>query len=130
MVVKEASLKDPIVYIRYRNKSIPGSVEQETLGWLRTKIGNTLYIEHNRTIETPETFSGSGNGIWINESKIIKKILLNVKGSKQYWNLFLLFRVLNAVAKEPGRTVRVTHAMEACNGICVKNVESDLVKKV
>jgi hypothetical protein len=82
MVVKEASLKDPMVYIRYRNKDIPNSVEQETLGWLRTQIGDTLYIEHNRTIETPETFCGSGNGIWITESEIIKKIILDVKESK------------------------------------------------
>ena len=82
MVVKESSLKDPIVYIRYRDKNIPGSMEQETLGWLRTKIGNTLYIEHNRTIETPETFCGSGNGIWIYESDIIKTIFLAVKESK------------------------------------------------
>ena len=82
MVVKEASLKDPIVYVRYKNKDILDSVEKETLGWLRTKIWNTFYIEHNRTIETPETFGGSGNGIWITESEIIKKIFLDVKESK------------------------------------------------
>jgi hypothetical protein len=82
MVVKEASLKDPMVYIRYRNKDIPNSVEQETLGWLRIEIGDTLYIEHNRTIETPETFGGSGNGIRISESEIIEKIFLVEKESK------------------------------------------------
>jgi hypothetical protein len=69
------------VYVQYRNE-IKDSAERETIGWLTKKVGDSVYIEHDRTIESIQTSSGSGNGIILQNKCVLEKHVICMKGER------------------------------------------------
>jgi hypothetical protein len=70
------------VYVCYTDPILvgldPNSAKRETMGWLIKKIGGSICIENDRTIVTPQTSNGSGEGIfiaisWIQEIRVLEK---------------------------------------------------------
>jgi hypothetical protein len=80
-------MKKPIpnrlaVYVSYRDPLLeglnPNSAKRETMGWLTKETAGFVCIENDRTIETPQTSSGSGEGTfiaisWIQEIRVLEK---------------------------------------------------------
>jgi hypothetical protein len=51
------------VYVVYQLKS--DSAKREAVGWLTKETGGSVCIQNDRTLETSETSSGSGNATLI-----------------------------------------------------------------
>ena len=72
------------VYIRYKDhvifkniaQPVAEAAERETVGWLTKQNGEIMLIEHDRTIQSPRTSSGQGNGIIILKSCVLEMRLL------------------------------------------------------
>jgi hypothetical protein len=77
----DAIPKGSPVYFRYKKK-IDDSIIRETMGWLTKKVGGYVYVEHDRTIDSLLTPSGSGNGIIVHDSCILEKQVICIKGEK------------------------------------------------
>ena len=84
--MSEAIPKGSAVYIRYKdhglNQTIPDAAERETLGWLTKEVGDSIFIEHDRTIESLESSSESGNGIFVRKNCILEIHVFVKKESK------------------------------------------------
>ena len=78
--------KGSAVYIRYEdhglNQTIPDAAERETLGWLTKEVGDFICIEHDRTIESLESSSETGNGIFVRKNCILEVHVFVKKESK------------------------------------------------
>ena len=84
--MSEAIPKGSAVYIRYKdhglNQTIPDAAERETLGWLTKEVGDSIFIEHDRTIESLESSSESGNGIIVRKNCISEIRAICEKGER------------------------------------------------
>jgi len=68
------------VYIRYldhipfRNapEALANAAERETIGWLTQETGQLLCIQHDRTIESIHTSSGTASGLVLLKSRILE----------------------------------------------------------
>ncbi len=73
-----------MAYIRYLNHNlncnIVDAVVHETVGWITQKIGNFVCIQHERTLETLHSSSGSANGIILRKNCILEIRVIHEKG--------------------------------------------------
>ena len=77
----EAILKGSPIYVRYSDNE-KDSVVRETIGWLTKEVGDSVVIEHDRTVESLRYSGGSGNGIILPNSCILKKHVICIKGER------------------------------------------------
>jgi len=84
--MSEAVPKGSAVYIRYLdhilNHTIPDAAERETSGWLTAEVNDSIYIEHDRTIESLKCSSGSGKGIILQKNCILEIRVICEKGER------------------------------------------------
>jgi hypothetical protein len=78
--------KRSAVYVRYLNQGLSQTlsdvVELETMGWLGQEIGQHINIQHDRTVESIQHSSGSGNGVIIPKNSIIDIHLVGKRESE------------------------------------------------
>ncbi|MCW3995806.1 MAG: hypothetical protein NWE98_06625 [Candidatus Bathyarchaeota archaeon] len=63
--------KDHVLYKNIK-QPIEEAVERETIGWLTKQTDEIMLIEHDRTIPNAQIPSGSGSGLLILKSCILK----------------------------------------------------------